>query len=312
MGHSHHLGIGLALAAALAGGCGKKKKDIKALCEDVFAHAEKDDGKWSPGKGDKAAFMAYCLQQKPEIVRCSSMTIDFDDKSCKEITGVMAADHTGFDVKMKLGAMRDGRDTGAPSGDATPASGTPAPTAAQPVGAAGGGGGKQEYTATWDGTTVGPTKFDRQVWSDDGNGNLQIFLFANCPSAPQDCSVLKYDQINQAALKAVCPDFTVIHIPFGPAGQQTGGMGPLALEPGKYGGKTEKFHAGMVEHGNADYKMSNQIYGDVPDVDITQVGADGIIAGSFDSTDPRQAGRHFTGAFSAQKCVCEKGTGECK
>jgi hypothetical protein len=100
----------VASLAVGASGCGKKTKDIKSSCEDVFAHAEKDGGKWSAGKGDQAKFMAFCLQQKPEIVRCSSMEIDFDDKTCSKITGVMAEDHSGFEIKRKLGDLRDGRD----------------------------------------------------------------------------------------------------------------------------------------------------------------------------------------------------------
>ena len=100
------LTITLALAAA---GCGKKKADIKSACENTFAKAEKNDGKWLPGKGDKAAFMAYCLKQKPEVVRCSSMEIDFTDKTCSKLTGVMADDKSGFDTKQELGRLRDGR-----------------------------------------------------------------------------------------------------------------------------------------------------------------------------------------------------------
>jgi hypothetical protein len=102
---------------SLAAFAGCKKKgggDINSTCEDVFAHAEKDGGKWSPGKGDKKAFMDYCLTQKPEVVHCSSMEIDFNDKDCEKLTGVMADDHTGFEAKHKLGDLRDGR-AGAPT-----------------------------------------------------------------------------------------------------------------------------------------------------------------------------------------------------
>jgi hypothetical protein len=130
-------------AVAAFAGCKKKGGgDINATCEDVFNHAEKDGGKWSAGKGDKKAFMDYCVKQKPEVVRCSSMEIDFNDKDCKEITGVMAADHSGFETKQKLGDLRDGRAGAAPAGGdmaggsaaAPPAGGSAAP-------AAGGGGG---------------------------------------------------------------------------------------------------------------------------------------------------------------------------
>ena len=94
----------LALGAA---GCGKKKGgDIKSACETNFSHGEKNDGKWSPGKGDKAKFMEYCLKQKPEVVKCSSMKVEFGDKSCEKHTGIST---DGFKVKMELAKLRNGQ-----------------------------------------------------------------------------------------------------------------------------------------------------------------------------------------------------------
>ncbi len=117
--------------AAFAGCKKKGGNDINAACEDVFAHAEKNDGKWTAGKGDKKVFMDYCVTQKPAIVRCASMEIDFDDKDCKELTGVMAADKSGFEAKRKLSDLRDGR--GGDTGAGAAGSGTP------PAGGSGGG-----------------------------------------------------------------------------------------------------------------------------------------------------------------------------
>ncbi len=104
---------------SLAAFAGCKKKgggDINSLCEDVYSHAEKDGGKWSPGKGDKKAFMDFCLTQKPEVVKCSSMEVDFNDKDCEKVTGVMSDDHSGFETKRKLGDLRDGRAGAPPAG----------------------------------------------------------------------------------------------------------------------------------------------------------------------------------------------------
>ncbi len=88
------------------GACGKSQ-DVKSLCEDNFAHGEKD-GTWIPGKGDKAKFMEYCVQQTPEIVKCSSMESAFD-KDCEKVTGIEAKDPQAFSISMKLAALRAGR-----------------------------------------------------------------------------------------------------------------------------------------------------------------------------------------------------------
>ena len=119
-----------ALASALlclaVVGCKKKGAgDIKTVCEANFAHGEKDDGKWSPGKGDKAKFMDYCLKQKPDVVHCSSMEIDFGDKSCEKVTGVGT---DGFEVKIELAKLRD--TSGAIAADTTPPAPSPAPAPA--------------------------------------------------------------------------------------------------------------------------------------------------------------------------------------
>ena len=80
------------LSLSAVTGCKKKGGggDINATCEDVFAHAEKDGGKWSAGKGDKKAFMDFCVTQKPEVVRCSSMEIEMDDKDIKRANEIAA------------------------------------------------------------------------------------------------------------------------------------------------------------------------------------------------------------------------------
>ncbi len=131
------------LSLSAVTGCKKKGGggDINATCEDVFAHAEKDGGKWSAGKGDKKAFMDFCVTQKPEVVRCSSMEIEMDDKDCKEVTGVMAADHSGFETKRKLGDLRDGRGgpPAAGSGSAAAGGGSAGSDMAKPAEPAAGG-----------------------------------------------------------------------------------------------------------------------------------------------------------------------------
>jgi hypothetical protein len=96
----------LVFVGASTVGCGKKKSaDIKSVCEDNFAHGEMNNDKWTPGKGDKAKFMEYCVKQAPEVVRCSSMEIDFGDKTCEKSTGVGT---DGFKVKMEIGKLRNG------------------------------------------------------------------------------------------------------------------------------------------------------------------------------------------------------------
>jgi hypothetical protein len=117
-----------ALLCVLAIGCGKKKAgDIKSVCEDNFAHGEMENDKWSPGKGDKTAFMDYCVKQNPDVVRCSSMTIELGDKSCEKHTGIST---DGFKVKMELGKLRNGN--GGASGTGPAASQKPVEAAAAP------------------------------------------------------------------------------------------------------------------------------------------------------------------------------------
>jgi hypothetical protein len=98
----------IGMLALAVGACGKKKGggDIKSECEANFAHGEMDNGTWSPGKGDKAKFMDYCLKQKPEVVHCSSMEIEFGDKSCEKWTGLST---DGFNVKMEISKLRNGQ-----------------------------------------------------------------------------------------------------------------------------------------------------------------------------------------------------------
>jgi hypothetical protein len=92
---------GIVFAAVLATsafGC-KKKGDINSLCDEAFSHYEKDDGKWTPGPGDKKAFMDYCAQQKPEVLNCWDMRKQMEDEDCKKLTG---PGEDGFKVLMKL------------------------------------------------------------------------------------------------------------------------------------------------------------------------------------------------------------------
>lgn len=91
----------LALVTTLSlGACSKKSGDIQSVCDDVYAHGEKD-GTWSPCKGDKAKFMEVCLKATPEVANCSSMEHAFDD-SCESVTGFKS--DTGFHTKMQISA----------------------------------------------------------------------------------------------------------------------------------------------------------------------------------------------------------------
>ena len=103
---------------AAISGCGKKKGggDINAVCEDVYNKEGKDGDKYIAGKGDKKAYMDYCTKQKPEFVACASIDKAFDDEDCKKLTGVMADDKTGFEVKRKIMELRAGVGGGAPAG----------------------------------------------------------------------------------------------------------------------------------------------------------------------------------------------------
>ena len=144
------MGFMAVLALAAFTGCGKKKGggDINAVCEDVYNKEAKDGDKYIAGKGDKKAYMDYCTKQKPEFVACASIDKAFDDEDCKKLTGVMAEDKTGFEVKRKIMELRmgvaapagGGTDTAAGSGSAAPAGGG-SDTAAGSAAPAGGGGG---------------------------------------------------------------------------------------------------------------------------------------------------------------------------
>ena len=136
------MGFMAVLAVAAFAGCGKKKGggDINAVCEDVYNKEAKDGDKYIAGKGDKKAYMDYCTKQKPEFVACASIDKAFDDEDCKKLTGVMADDKTGFEVKRKIMELRAGVGGGAPAGGdtAAPAGGSAAP-AGDTAAPAGGG-----------------------------------------------------------------------------------------------------------------------------------------------------------------------------
>ncbi|MBA3460174.1 MAG: hypothetical protein H0T46_09455 [Deltaproteobacteria bacterium] len=110
------IGFMAVLALAAFTGCGKKKGggDINAVCEDVYNKEAKDGDKYTAGKGDKKAYMDYCTKQKPEFVACASIDKAFDDDDCKKLTGVMAEDKTGFEVKRKVMELRAGVNSGTP------------------------------------------------------------------------------------------------------------------------------------------------------------------------------------------------------
>lgn len=173
---------------------------------------------------------------------------------------------------------------------------TPPPTAA-----------KNELTATYKGKTDGPLTPSNAIYSDDNNGNLQIFLLANCPGAPAGCGAMKYGTLDRDGLKKICPGWTMMFIPFSPE-QQTVGMGPLKLTAGKYGKATAGIHAAMVEYSNADYSKGGQIYQDGPSVELTSA-TDNQLVGTFEAKKADEL--HYTGSFSATKCKCDLASGTC-
>ena len=162
------------------------------------------------------------------------------------------------------------------------------------------------------GPRVTPLAFDRQLWSDDGNGNLQMFLIAKCPNAPAECDLLKYDNLQHEDLDKICKGWTMIHIVFNPKKDQKAHMGPLPVKPGKYGGDSEPIALGMIEYtdkndGNPG-TVGGQIYPKDPNVEVTEA-SDTIMAGTFDAKDGDYA---YKGSFSAKKCVCDENVGTCK
>ena len=82
--------------------------EVIKLCEDNYAHGELAGDKWTPAKGDKTKFIAFCTEQKPEVIKCSSMTVEPDDKECEKVVGIHADDHEGFATRIKFTQMRLG------------------------------------------------------------------------------------------------------------------------------------------------------------------------------------------------------------
>ncbi|MEJ7596648.1 MAG: hypothetical protein WKG01_01960 [Kofleriaceae bacterium] len=169
-------------------------------------------------------------------------------------------------------------------------------------------------SATWrdGGKLAAPLSFDRQFWSDDTNGNLQIFLIGNCAKAPESCALLKYDNLQHEELDKLCPGWSAVHIVFNPKqGEQKAAMGSLKLAPGKYGTASEPLTLGMVEYTNKfdgnPGTVGGKIYQEAPNVELTQVSD--TIAGTFDSKDGDYA---FKGAFTAKKCTCDPNQPVCK
>ncbi len=154
---------------------------------------------------------------------------------------------------------------------------------------------------------AGPLTFDRQVWTDDGSGNLQIWMISNCPKIAQDCAVVASDQLQPDRLDALCKGYTMMHIAFNPKhGEQKANMGPLKLVPGKYGSKTEPLNS-FIEYTNGDRTVGGQSYQEKDQLEITNVTAT-TIAGTFDTKYNDYA---YKGSFTAQKCTCDP-SGACK
>jgi hypothetical protein len=167
---------------------------------------------------------------------------------------------------------------------------------------------KAELTsASWNDQKAGPLAFDRQVFADDGHGNAQLYLLANCPKAPAGCAVLRYEQLKPEVVSSACPGWTMVHLAFNPKEGQKADMGPLTLVPGKLGGETAPVRASMVEYTNRDRSIGGQAYDKGEGVELTQV-TDTTIAGSFDVKDGAYA---YKGAFSATKCTCRESDGYC-
>jgi hypothetical protein len=222
--------------------------------------------------------------------------------------------------KKKNDTTATGSGSAAPAGSATEtgsgsatamSSGSAAATPTTPA-------GKDELSAaTWKkqdkpGKLDAPLAFDRQFYSDDANGNLQMFLIGNCAKGPAEvCTLLKYDNLQHEELDKVCPGWSMVHIVINPAKDQKAGMGPLKLTPGKLGTASEPIKLGMVEYTDKNDgtpgTVGGQIYQKEPNVELTAVGD--TIAGTFDSKDGDRA---FKGSFHAKKCVCDPNNPVCK
>jgi hypothetical protein len=152
---------------------------------------------------------------------------------------------------------------------------------------------------------AGPLKFDRQIVGDDGNGNLQLWLIANCPTIPQDCSMMKFAMLQPDTLEKTCKGWTMVHVAFGVKDQKAD-MGPLKPPPGKYGYKTEPMTA-WLEYTNADRSVGGQSYQETDQINLT-TNSDTTMAGTFDTKYEDYA---YKGAFTATKCKCDA-SGACK
>ena len=245
---------------------------------------------------------------KHSILTLTLCSVVFAAAGCKKKTATNASGSGSATTTGSATETGSGSATMAGSGSA-PGSGSAAPTTPA---------GKDELTsATWKkkdkpGKLDAPLAFDRQLYSDDGNGNMQVFLIAKCDKAPADvCALLKYDNLQHEELDKVCAGWSMVHIVFNPAKDQKAKMGPLPLAAGKFGGKSEPIKLGMVEYtdkndGNPG-TVGGQIYQEEPNVEVTQVGE--TLAGTFDSKD---ADRAFKGSFHAKKCTCDPNTPVCK
>jgi hypothetical protein len=173
-------------------------------------------------------------------------------------------------------------------------------------------GGKSELTsATWKKKDkegkAGPLAFDRQLWVDDGHGNSQVYLIANCPKAATDCELAKHAILQPDLVNAKCEKgWSMIHFAFSPPkGEQKANMGPLKVTPGKYGYKKGNPTV-FLEYTNNDRSIGAQSYQEDEFLEVTQVGE--TIAGTFNTKYQDMA---YQGSFSAKKCTCDKGTGVC-
>lgn len=245
---------------------------------------------------------------KLSILTLTLCSVVFAAAGCKKKTATSESGSNTGSATATGSATTTGSATPTGSGSAD-GSGSAAPTTPA---------GKDELTsATWKkndkpGKLDAPLAFDRQLYSDDGNGNMQVFLIAKCDKAPADvCALLKYDNLQHAELDKACPGWSMVHIVFNPAKDQKAKMGPLPLAAGKFGTKSEPVKLGMVEYTDKNDGTSGsvggQIYQEEPNVEVTQVGD--TLAGTFDSKDGDRA---FKGSFHAKKCVCDPNSGACK
>lgn len=264
--------------------CKKGAKDIKALCEDNFSKGAFDNGKWTPGTGDKAAFMEFCTKQSADVVRCSSMEIEMGDKSCEEHTGVKSP--AGFKAKMQIMALRNGTASTPPGPKAEATPPPPDSTALTLI---------MEKGA--------PSTFKpQQGIASTGSSpkGLSVYLIGDCPALPANaCEWLPKGWVNTDfdKLSAQCPDFreVVIRLSYD---DQMKEMPATDLKPGTYGRTSDPIRASLVQVNHKDgaknFQVSSEKLLDITKADATR------IEGTLTAKD--EFGNQVTGPFSASVC----------